>query len=104
MAIIKEIPEGAQSFDLEGARAARAEARAKTGASTPFIKLSAGYVEVKPELSVTAADKLNREDIRGGLADILADPADVDALLAEGLSVQDLQAISKFITGRSLGE
>jgi hypothetical protein len=104
MAIRNEAPEGAEVFDIEAARQARAEVRAAEGKGNPFLKLSAGYVEVKSEFPITVAFKFQAEDIRGGLEDFLADPADIDVLLENGLSAQDLQEITKFVAGLTLGE
>lgn len=104
MSILLEIPSGARSLDLGAARAARAEARAAAGEGNPFLKLSAGYVEVKSEFALTVAFAFKNEDLEGGLAGMLVDPADVDALLADGLSAQDLTEITKFVSGASLGE
>lgn len=104
MSILLDIPSGARALDLGAARVARAEARAAAGESNPFLKLSAGYVEVKPEFALTVAFAFKNEDIRGGLEGMLVDPTDVDALLADGLTSQDLQDIAKFVTGTSLGE
>lgn len=102
--ILKTAPEGAEVLDLGAARVARAEARAAEGKAASFIKLSSGFVEVKAEMPIDVAFKFAAEDIRGGLADLLADPSDLDVLLADGVSAQDLAEITKFIAGASLGE
>jgi len=104
MAILSEAPIGAQILDLGAARAARAEARVAAGEGNPYLKLAAGYVEVKSEVALTVAFDFKNEDIKGGLAGLLVDPTDLDALLADGLTTTDLQEISKFIAGNSLGE
>lgn len=104
MSILLEIPSGARSFDLGAARQARAEARAAAGESNPYVKLSAGYVEVKPEFALTVAFAFKSGDLKAGLAGMLVDPVDVDALLADGISSEDLEAITKFASGKSLGE
>lgn len=102
MSILKTAPAGSTVFDLGAARVARAEAR--SGEPKPLIKLSAGYVEVNPEFDVLAAEKFAAGQIRSGLAMMLADPADIDVLIAEGLSKNDLDAIGKFVAGANLGE
>lgn len=104
MTILSSAPEGATVFDLDGARAARAEARAAAGVGLPVLKVSAGYIEVKPEVDLDSADLFLAGDLKGGLAKLLADPADVDAVLAGGLSREDLDAIGTFITGLNQGE
>lgn len=104
MSILLQIPSGARELDLGAARAARAEARAASGEGNPFLKLAAGYVEIKAEIALTVAFAFQNKDIKGGLEGMLVDPADVDALLADGLSSDDLKEISKFVTGASLGE
>lgn len=102
--ILKTAPEGAEVLDLDAARVARAEARAAEGKTNAYIKLSKGFVEVKAELPIDVAFKFSNEDIRGGLADMLADPSDLEVLLEDGVSAQDLAEITKFIAGVSLGE
>ena len=104
MAIVSDLPKGAEVLDLGAARAARAEARAADGKGSLFLKLSAGFVEVHPEIPLEAAFSFQSEDIRGGLALLLVDEADVDALLTDGLTAQDLEAVIKFASGKSLGE
>lgn len=99
--ILDNAPKDAEILDLGAARAARAEAR---GDVSKFLKLSAGYVEVRAEFPIDVAFKLKEEDFRGALADIVSDSADVDALLEDGLSGEDLQEIARFIAGTSLGE
>ena len=103
MTIRKKVPEGAEVLDLGAARAARAEARAAEGLGAKFLKISAGFIEVKVEIPVEVAFTL-QSDIKAGLAGILVDPADVDALLADGLTAQDLEAMTDLVTGKSLGE
>ena len=104
MAILAEAPEGSAVLDLGAARAARAEARAAAGKGNSFLKLTAGFVELRPEFPLSAAALFKAEDIRGGLAEILVDPADADVLLADGLTVGDVEALTKFIQGVTLGE
>lgn len=103
MAILAEAPEGANVLDLGAARAARAEARAASGEGDSFIKLSAGFVQVLPEIPISVAVILEAGDVKAGLAGLLADPADVEALLVE-ITSNDVEALVKFITGTSLGE
>jgi hypothetical protein len=103
MSILKKAPEGSQVLDLGAARAARAEARAAAGEGDSYIKLSAGYVQVLPEVPISVAVILETGDIKAGLAGLLADPADIDALLVE-LTSNDVEALVKFITGTPLGE
>lgn len=100
MALLNELPEGAQVLDLGAARVARAEA----STTRSFLKLAAGYVEVKSEVPLQAAFSVADADIKGALASLLADPADFDALLADGLTSGDITAITEFIAGKSLGE
>lgn len=104
MSILTEAPAGAQILDLGAARAARAEARVAAGDSGSYLKLAAGYVAVKEEVALSTAFELQNGDIKGGLSGLLVDPTDVDALLADGLTTADFQAISKFIAGAGLGE
>jgi len=104
MAILTEAPAGAQILDLGAARAARAEARTAAGEGNPYLKLAAGYVEVRAEFALTVAFDFKDENLKAGLAGLLEDPTDVDALLADGLTAQDLQEITKFVSGNSLGE
>lgn len=103
MTILKERPDGAQVLDLGAARAARAEARAAAGDVSPVLKLDAGYVAIRPEFPVSVAETLSAGKIRDALAALLVDADDVDILLEEGLTAQDLNAIVTFI-GASLGE
>jgi hypothetical protein len=102
MAISKKAPEGANVLDLGALRTARAEARA--GQPSPVIKLSAGYIDIKPEMDVFVAEDLIAGKIKSALTRLLADPADVDALLAEGVTDDDLQGIIEFAAGKKLGE
>lgn len=102
MSILTEAPAGAEVLDLGAARAARAEAR--KGQPLPVIKLSAGFVEVSPEMDVMSAEDFAAGRLREGLAKLLADPADVDELIAGGVSKDDLEQIVQFVTGNSLGE
>lgn len=104
MSILKKAPAGAEVLDLGAARAARAEARAAEGKGGTFLKLAAGYVEMKSEIPIEIAFTFQSGDIRAGLEGILVDPADVVALLADGLSAADLGAITELISGSSLGE
>lgn len=104
MSILTEAPAGAQILDLGAARAARAEARVAAGEGNPYLKLAAGYVAVKAEFALTVAFDFKREDIEAGLAGLLVDPADLDALLADGLTAEDLKEITKLVTGTSLVE
>ena len=102
MTILKAVPDGANVLDLGAERVARAEARAAAGEGLPFIRLSVGYVEVKPEIPLAVAELL-LVDTKGGLAGLLADPTDIDALYAE-ITIGDQEALTEFITGKSLGE
>ena len=104
MTILKKAPEGAEVLDLGAARAARAEARAASGQGASFLKFGAGYVEVKPEFALSVAFDFKAENIQEGLAGLLVDPADLDALLKDGLTAQDLEGITAFISGSMLGE
>lgn len=103
MSVLKEAPEGSPVLDLGAARVARAEARAAAGEGNPFVKVSAGYIEVLPEIAISVAVTLEAGDIQKGLAGLLVDPADVGALLEE-LTSKDVEALTSFITGSSLGE
>jgi hypothetical protein len=98
-----EVPEGSQVLDLAAARAARAEQRAKDGKGTPFVKLDVGYVEVLAEIPLAAAFAFKNEEIEAGLRLMLADGADVTALLDAGLSSGDLESLTAFLSGASLG-
>ncbi|MEO7018346.1 MAG: hypothetical protein ABI067_17700 [Leifsonia sp.] len=103
MSILKKAPTGSEVLDLGAARVARAEARAASGKGSSFIKLTVGYVELKPEIPLSVADDLVNEKVREGLAGLLADPEDIDALLGE-ITQNDVEALAAFITGSSLGE
>lgn len=100
MAILKDAPEGAQVLDLNAARVARIEALG----SKSFIKLTAGFIETKAEVPISAAFAINTGDIAGALGQLLADPTDVDALIADGLTSGDIEAITIFIAGKPVGE
>jgi len=102
MSVLKEAPEGADVIDLDAARAARAEAAAGTPATV--LKVSAGFIELRREVDVLAAEAFTSGQIREGLSKLLADPTDVDEIVKDGLSKADLQVIVTFITGNSLGE
>lgn len=103
MALISSLPEGASVLDLAAERAARQEARAAQGLGDPFVKVEAGYVQVNPEAPIAAAFMLQEGKVKEGLALLLADPADVD-ILWPTLSQADFEALSKFITGKTVGE
>jgi hypothetical protein len=103
MAIISSLPEGATVLDLAAERAARQEARAAQGLGDPFIKLEAGYVQVHPEVPLAAAFLLQDGKIKEGLAMLLVDEADIEALWPI-LTSADFEAISNFITGKTVGE
>jgi len=102
MTILKAAPEGAKVLDLGAERAARAEVRAADGDGVPYLRLSVGYVEVKAEIPLVVAD-LMLVDTKAGLAGLLADPGDIEDLYGE-ITVGDLEALTEFITGKSLGE
>lgn len=104
MAILKTAPAGSQVLDLGAARAARVEARAAAGEPLQLVKLDAGYVEVSPEFDVLCAEDFASGRMRAGLAKLLADPADIDALIEGGLSKDDLESLVEFVSGKSLGE
>ena len=104
MAILKKAPEGARVLDLNASRVAHAEALAAEGAPNPVIKLAAGFIEVRPDLNLLCAEDFTEGRFSAGLAKILIDPTDADELLKGGLTKEDLEAISAFITGKSLGE
>ncbi len=104
MSILMTAPDGANVLDLDAARAARAEARAAAGEANPFIKVSAGYIEVRPEIDLLVIEDFNANRISAALERLLVDPADVPALLSAGLSSADLQGITEFVTGKTLGE
>lgn len=100
--ILDTAPEGANVLDLDAAREARAEA--KKDEPNPVIKLQAGFVELRKEVDITAADDFKDGNLLAGLAKLLADPADVAALTKDGFSSEDLSAVTMFVSGRSLGE
>lgn len=100
MAILNELPKGAEVLDLGAARVARAEARTTQN----FIKLTAGYIEAKGEVPISSAILIAKGEIEGALAALLVDPADVDALIADGLTANDIEAITMFVTGKTVGE
>ncbi len=100
MSIRKDAPEGAQILDLGAARAARSEA----GQTNPFLKLTAGFVEVRTEVPLTAMDAFTAGNLTRGLTSLLADPADATVLLEDGLTTADVAAIIRFISGLDQGE
>jgi len=102
MTIQQQAPDGAQIVDLVAARAARAE----VDASLPpaLLKIDAGYIEIRREIDVLSAEDFTNGQFRAGLSKLLADPADVDELVAFGLSKGDLELIVNYITGKTLGE
>lgn len=102
MALIKKVPTGAKVFDLPAARAARAEAR--VGEPAVYLKLSAGYVEIKPELDIFVVEELLEGQVKPALVRLFVDPSDADALLKEGISDADMKAIFEFAAGKALGE
>jgi hypothetical protein len=102
LTVLKAAPEGAKVLDLGAERAARAEVRAAAGDGAPFIRLSVGFIGVKPEIPLAVAD-LMLTDTKAGLAGLLADPGDIDCLYSE-ITTGDLEALTEFITGKSLGE
>ena len=104
MSILKKAPEGANVLDLEAGRLSRAEIRAGEGAGDPYLKLKAGYIQVKSEIPLIVAFMFQAEKIEEGLKGLLVDPADLDALLADGLTKEDLEAMTDLVTGKSLGE
>jgi len=103
MAIVTSLPEGASVLDLAAERAARAEARATQGLGDPFVKVDAGYVQVHPEAPIAAAFMLQDGKVKEGLALLLVDPDDVE-ILWPTLSQADFEALSNFITGKTVGE
>ena len=103
MTILKKAPEGAEVLDLGAGRVARAEARAAEGKGRPFLKISAGFIAVKAEIPVEVAYTL-QSDVKAGLAGLLVDPADLDALIADGLTSGDIEAMQALVTGKPLGE
>ena len=103
MTILKKAPAGAQVLDIGAGRAARAEARAAEGLGSPFLKISAGFIAIKAEIPVEVAYTL-QSDVKAGLAGLLVDPSDIDSLFADGLTKEDLEAITALITGKPLGE
>ena len=102
MALVKKAPAGAKVFDLPAARSARAEARKDEPAV--FLKLSAGYVEIKPELDIFVIEELLQGQVKPALIRLFVDPTDADALLKEGISDEDMRAIFEFAAGKPLGE
>ena len=102
MAIVKKAPTGAKVFDLPAARTARAEAR--KGEPAVFLKLTAGYVEIKPELDIFVIEELLQGQVKPALVRLFVDPADADALLKEGICDADMKAIFEFAAGKELGE
>jgi hypothetical protein len=102
MSLLKKAPAGVEVLDLVAARAARAEARA--GQALPVIKVSAGFVEIKAEFDLSAGEEFATGNLRAGLAKLVADPADVDLIMDGGLSKDDLESITQFVVGKSLGE
>ena len=104
MTLLKKAPAGANVLDLGAARLSRAEIRAGKGEGDPYLKLAAGYVQVKTEIPLIAAFLFQAEKIEAGLKEMLVDPGDVQALLDDGLTANDLDELGQFISGKSLGE
>ena len=104
MTILKKAPQGANVLDLEAGRLSRAEIRAGKGEGDPYLKLKAGFIQVKSEIPIVVAFLLEAEKIEEALKGLLVDPADLEALLADGLTKDDLEGISDLVTGKSLGE
>lgn len=102
MTVLESAPDGAVILDLDKARVARAE----LAKDLPFrlIHLSAGYVEVKHEVDILCAEDFTAGRITDGLQKLLADPADIAAVIADGVTNEDFTAITAFVTGKSLGE
>jgi hypothetical protein len=100
MAIIKNLPDGASVIDLGAARVARAEAKE----AKSYIKLAAGFIQVKTEIPLEVAFAFEEGRILDGLASMLADPADADSLIKDGLTAEDLEVIIGHVSGKSLGE
>lgn len=99
-----DAPDGAAVLDLAAARAARQEARAKDGGGNPYLKLAAGFVEVKPEVPISAIDDLQAGNLRAGVAKLVVDPDDTEVLVEDGLTDDDIAAILEFIAGGAAGE
>lgn len=102
--IRQDAPDGAAVLDLGAARAARQEARAKDGGGNPYLKLAAGYVEVKAEVPISAIDDMQAGHLSAGVGKLVADPDDLDLLLADGLTDDDIGAILSFLAGGAAGE
>lgn len=102
MTILTAAPDGAQVIDLVAARAAQAE----IDATLPpiLLKLDVGYVELKREFDVLCAEDFTGGRFTTGLSKLLADPADIDAISAYGLTKDDLKQITAYISGKTLGE
>ena len=104
MTILTKAPEGGNVIDLSAARAARAEARALSGETSTFLKLDAGYVEMKAEIALNVIVDFLDNRIKQALGGLLVDPTDVDVLLTDGISTDDFEAILEHLTGKSAGE
>ena len=100
--ILDAAPEGARVLDLSAIHAARAEAHKDE--PLPVVKLSAGFVEMKHEIELGAVEDFAKADFRSGLAKMLKDPGDVDALFDGGLTRDDLESLNRFLTGQTLGK
>jgi hypothetical protein len=68
-----------------------------------YVKVSAGYIEVQPEIPLAAAYEMKAENFEEGLALMLVDPADAK-LLWPTLTAEDFDALINFVTGKTLGE
>lgn len=97
MTVLKSAPDGAKVLDLDAFRKIRAEVREQAGAADPLIKLAAGFVAVKAETPLEATFLFQAAKLREGLELMLVDPSDVDVLLADGLTAQDLAALLTFL-------
>lgn len=99
--ISETAPEGAKVLDLSALRLARAEAR--TDQPLPVIKLSTGFVTCVAEVPIEAGYLLGEGKVLETLQLLCADPADADAIIADGLTAQDLSELLTFLR-TSLGE
>ena len=102
MTIAKKAPVGAKVLDLQSARTARAEARA--GEPAAYLKLSVGFVEIKPEMDIFVIEDLKVGNVKSALTRLFADPKDAEAVFAEGITDDDFKSIVEFSAGKSLGE
>lgn len=86
-------------FDMDAARAARAEERG----DNPGVKLGGVDYELVPELPIEVGELFNTGRMRAGVAQLLVDEDQLDDFMANRLSIQDLSELVEHTYGVNLG-